>query len=383
MTHILIVSEPGIDGVFRHVEGLIHYLLESGVKVDFAYSSTRAGPTLIELVHNVKAAGGESIDLATSNAPSIKDLRALIRLRAFVQRRQPNVIHGHSSKAGALVRLLPIQKHIRRYYTPHAYYGMGGNKGLKASVFNVIEQLLGNCGRTIHLSPEESDFAKSTLRLTKAESIIIPNGVDFSLFRPCTSTSERLQIRQELGIVPDDIVIGSIGRLSYQKDPGTLYRAFAHFRRNTKNTDNVKLLHVGNGEVKDTVELTELAEQLEITEHIIRPPYRTDPEVFYRAMDAFCLSSRYEGLPYTGLEALASNLPLILADSPGLKSFGNIQYGFNQVYYGKTECPQSIANAMQQWFKAKHITTEHRALAEQHFSIQVACRQILELYQTE
>ncbi|CAA6696207.1 MULTISPECIES: glycosyltransferase [unclassified Lentimonas] len=382
MTRILMVSEPGIDGVFRHVEGLIDFLLKTGAEVDFAYSSARTAPPLLALVQRVNDAGGETLDLATSNAPSLADIRALLRLRAFVQRRKPTVIHGHSSKAGALVRLLPLKNNIGRYYTPHAYYGMGGNSGLKASIFNGIERLLGKRGCTIHLSPEESEFANTTLKLKNTQSTIIPNGVDFSLFHPANSASERDQIRQSLGIAPDAIVIGSIGRLSYQKDPSTLYRAFDHFRRNSTDSANIKLLHVGNGEAEDVTTLQALAQQLGITEAIIRPAYRSDPEVFYRAMDTFCLSSRYEGLPFTGLEALASNLPLILTDAPGLRSFGAKAYGFSDVYYGTLGSYESLAEAMQTWHVNRQSATNHRERAQVHFSIEEVYGQILELYRS-
>ena len=94
-------------------------------------------------------------------------------------------------------------------------------------------------------------------------------------------------------------------------------------------------------------EMHQLAVELGIADQVVRPAYRSDPEVFYRAMDAFCQSSRYEGLPFTGLEALAANLPLILTDAPGLQSFGDSGYGLSHVFYGKAD-EQSLATAMEE-----------------------------------
>ena len=98
---ILIVSEPGLDGVFRHVEGLMQCLLQvEGVKIDFAYSSNRGSAQLNALIQKVESNGGETLDLKTANSPSFTDLSAYRRLYAFAIRRRPSVTHAHSSKAG-------------------------------------------------------------------------------------------------------------------------------------------------------------------------------------------------------------------------------------------------------------------------------------------
>ena len=378
---VLIVSEPGIDGVFRHVEGLIDFLLISGVYVDFVYSSVRTTPTLYKLIKRVRNAGGQTLDIATGNGPSLADICALLRLSEFVRQRKPSIIHAHSSKAGALVRLLPLKKHIGLYYTPNAYYGMGVTLGLKNLIFNGIERRLGNRAISIHVSPEESEFAANTLKLNKAQSVTIPNAVDFNIFHPSESREQKARIKEQLGIPNDKIVIGSIGRLSCQKNPELLYRAFALFAEQRDQTEPLYLLHVGNGSATEMREMHQLAVELGIVDQVVRPAYRSDPEVFYRAMDAFCLSSRYEGLPFTGLEALASNLPLILTDAPGLQSFGDASYGFSHVYYGQLADDQSLADAMQAWYTRRNATVNHRTIAQQHFSIPEVYGKILQLYQ--
>jgi glycosyltransferase involved in cell wall biosynthesis len=378
---ILIVSEPGIDGVFRHVEGLIHFLHGlDNCHLDFAYSSKRGSAQLSALIQKVESNGGETLDLKTGNSPSFTDLSAYRRLYAFAKRRRPSVTHAHSSKAGALARLLPQSVSDQVFYTPHAYYGLGNSGGVKTLLFNSIERFLGPRGINIHLSPEESQFAEATLYLRPDGHVSIPNAVDFAIFREVASVEERAVIRQSLGLPEDAAVIGSIGRLSYQKNPELLYRAFARFAEQRDQAEPLYLLHVGNGSDSEMREIHQLAVELGITDQVVRPAYRSDPEIFYRAMDAFCLSSRYEGLPFTGLEALAANLPLILTDAPGLQSFGDSGYGLSHVFYGKAN-EQSLAGAMGAWFMKRTLPVNHRLRAQKHFSIPEVYGKILKLYE--
>ena len=56
---------------------------------------------------------------------------------------------------------------------------------------------------------------------------------------------------------------------------------------------------------------------LGIKDRIIRRTYLSEPLSFYRAIDGLILTSRYEGLSFAVLEALACDLPVILTEAPG------------------------------------------------------------------
>jgi glycosyltransferase involved in cell wall biosynthesis len=181
---ILLVTEPGVDGVFRHVEALASFLLEHGHQVHLAYSDVRGSDRLTQLVAKVTVAGGKTVNLAVSNAPGPGDLAALLKLRKLVQEARPDVIHAHSSKAGALARAL-VCLGVRQpvFYTPHAYYGLSGKGGMKALVFNAVETVLGRVGTTINLSEGEKAFARNALKIPQARLRLIANPVDCERFR--------------------------------------------------------------------------------------------------------------------------------------------------------------------------------------------------------
>jgi glycosyltransferase involved in cell wall biosynthesis len=295
------------------VEGLACYLFANKHDVNLAYSDVRGSTALYQLVDLIRARGGRCLNLAVSNAPEARDFGALRKLRSFARSIEPDVIHSHSSKAGALGRALALLGVRGRYfYTPNAYYGLNSRSGFRSGLFNLTERALGMIGTTINVSHDEAAFAREKLRISPRRIRVIHNPVDTARFTPADAT-RRIRARSQLGLAQDAIVLGAIGRISFQKDPHTLYRALVEsFRAEPR----LLLCHVGQGEMeKDIVELTCA---LQVERRVVRHAYLEQPICFYDAVDAVIMTSRYEGLPMTVLESMACDLPLILSDAPGM-----------------------------------------------------------------
>lgn len=371
---ILLVVEPGIDGVFRHVEGLVQFLLDQGCSLALAYSSRRSSDRLFQLVDKVRAAGGPVLDLGVGNAPETGDFQALGRLGKLLQAFRPAIVHAHSSKAGALARLLTFKRSVPLLYTPNAYYGMARGGTPKTLVFNAVEAILGRRGFTIHVSPEEAAFAFQTLGLPPARCTLVPNAVDCRKFLPATP-SQREKIRAEWGVPVRARVLGFMGRLTYQKDPLTLLQAFALI---LENIPQAHLLLLGRGELQPG--LHSFLQVNNLLDKVTWLDYLPDPVSFYAAIDLFMLSSRYEGLPLTVLEAMSCNLPLVLTDAPGLRSFRS--YGLSHLGYGTIGEPRSLARAALPHLQAASasLTPNHREVALTHFADTVVFPRILDLY---
>ncbi|OYW76493.1 MAG: hypothetical protein B7Z37_08650 [Verrucomicrobia bacterium 12-59-8] len=364
---ILLVTEPGVDGVFRHVEAMASFLLERGHRIHLAYSDVRGSDRLTQLVVKVSAAGGKTVNLGVSNAPGPGDVAAMLKLRRLVMEAQPDVIHAHSSKAGALARAL-VWLGVRRpvFYTPHAYYGLSGKSGMKSLLFNTVETVLGRVGTTINLSAGERAFAANTLKIPQARLRLIANPVDCLRFRPADA-SRRQEIRAALGVPAEAILLGSVGRLAFQKDPLTLYRAFA---KACQSRPELWLYHLGDGELSG--ECAALADQLGIRSRIIRQTYLSEPLSFYQALDGMILTSRYEGLSFAVLEALACDLPVILSQVPGNNDF--TEMGLSHCWSAAKENGDGFADVIGQWVQDRELVrpSNHREIAESRFS-QAAC----------
>lgn len=371
---VLQVVEPGLDGVFRHVEGLTSYLLNKDLPVDLAFSDVRGSDRLKCLIQYVKQKGGKTLNLRVANKPEISDFPAFLRLVFFVKRNGHSAIHSHSSKAGALGRALSRILKIPCFYTPNAYYGMGGATGMKTHLFNSLERFFSSWGHTIHVSPEEADFGIRVLGVKENRQYIIPNAVDLSVFKK-SAPPEKAKWRASLGLPEDALVLGTSGRFSPQKDPFTLYQAFLQC---AGDIPNLYLAHLGTGELEKSC--CDLLNSRGLAKRLIRIPYLEDSSTFYRGIDAFALTSRYEGLSFAVLEALASDLPLILSEAPGNRFFSTL--GLSHLATAPVGDVHAFSIRIREWLtsRGRDHPSNHRELARKHFDPETCYHQILGLY---
>lgn len=136
---------------------------------------------------------------------------------------------------------------------------------------------------------------------------IIYNGVEAD--RYAFNESVRMKYRKELGI-DDYVVIGNIGRFSFQKNHDFLIDIFSAI----KNGDSkYKLLLVGTGELEESIRAKVRA--LGLDNDVLFLGQRGDVPELLSAMDVFVMPSRFEGLPVTMVEAQMSSLPCVVSDN--------------------------------------------------------------------
>ena len=105
-------------------------------------------------------------------------------------------------------------------------------------------------------------------------------------------------------------VIVGIGRLTHQKDFGTLIRAFALVRKRKR----ARLLILGEGEDREALETLSL--DLGVAEDVCLPGFLRNPYAVLSRAALFVLSSRWEGLPGVLIEALACGSKVVATDCP-------------------------------------------------------------------
>jgi glycosyltransferase involved in cell wall biosynthesis len=132
-------------------------------------------------------------------------------------------------------------------------------------------------------------------------------GIDLAPFR---SRHDRAALRSELGIPPDALVIGHVGRFAPQKNHAFLVDIAAEAARRRSLTC---LLLVGDGALRLAIERRVRA--LGLTNRVIFAGWRSDvSRLLAGAVDVFVMPSTHEGLPLAGLEAQAAGVPLVLSD---------------------------------------------------------------------
>ena len=302
---ILLVLEACGGGAGRHVVDLARGLLRRGHDVSLLYSPCRADAWFLDEIQSL--AGLETHALSIGRSVSTVDIATARAVRRMIDRHGPyDVLHGHSSKAGALLRLSQLGRRAPVVYTPHAPITMDPDLSLPASLaYRVAEQLLAPlCRCIICVSPAERDHLLE-LGLPGKKLRVVCNGID------SIPAEDRQRIRESLNIDADTVCLGFIGRICHQKAVDRLLRVFASIR---EKADNMHLVIVGDG--PDLEEMTALAAGLDIASRVTfaGPVKGVD---MLSAFDIFLLPSRYEAMPYVLLEAAASRLPIVMTNVGG------------------------------------------------------------------
>lgn len=374
---VLLAVEPGIDGVFRCVEAQARRLLERGVRVHLAYSSRRSGPALAQLVAHVRAAGGQTLDLRVGNMPGPRDAVALAQLWRLVRAQRPDVIHGHSFKAGYLVRLLRLLGvSAPIFYTPHAYYRMNQRMSFNGAILIAVERLLGRIGKTIHVSRSENDYGREMIRLAPERQAVCYNGVDTTRFTPADAAG-RARLRAELGWPAGALVLGTVARYGAQKAPLTLYPAVLAA---LAADPLLHFAHLGEGDLRPKVDRLLAASPHRDRVHQIAS--FAAPHTFYQALDGFILPSRYEGLALAALEALSVGLPMILTDCPGNDELKF--YPLDAIRWTPVDDVPALVEAIAAWAAETRTgkALNHREVAQQVFDVVRCCDLIVDAYGT-
>lgn len=377
LKRLLMVTEPSRNGVFAYVADLIRHAHRHHpeIIVDLAYSSRRSGKQLPQIIQEIEERGGQTVDLEIGNAPRLADFRAALRLRRLILHTRPNLIHAHSSKAGALCRILR-QLHLPCVppvvYTPNAYFGMGQSKG--RFLFNWIESWLGGTGITINCSSDERAFGLKKLSLKPRRLALIYHGVDQTRFFPSDAAAKKL-LRRNFGLPEEKPILLTVGRDSAQKNYPPLYAALNQLLNN--NAPPFFFAHAGAG----STALRALLEP-DAQRHVFAFEHVAAMPDMLRAVDGFILTSRYEGLSFAVLEAISSNLKLFLTQAPG--SFCLKKIGFDEIeWMPSNPQPGDVVTALKKWGTACSLAPSPNQLqrARQWIDLPVQMEKTFHLYE--
>ncbi len=302
---ILLVLEACDGGAGRHVIDLTQGLLARGHQVSLRYSPQRAGPWFLAEVSALS--GLDSREISIGRAVTLNDFAVARQLRRSLATEAPyDIMHAHSSKAGAVLRLAQAGRNTKVIYTPHAPITMDPEMpAIKKVAYLLTERILaGLCKGIICVSPAERDHLLG-FGFRAGKLHVICNGIGSA------PAVDRDAIRRRLNLDPDSVCFGCVGRMSHQKAVDRAIRAFALVAE--QETD-ARLVLVGDG--PDQTTLKTLVAELGITEQVIFTGAVSGSEMM-AAFDVFLLPSRYEGMPYVLLEAAARKLPIIMADVGG------------------------------------------------------------------
>jgi glycosyltransferase involved in cell wall biosynthesis len=165
------------------------------------------------------------------------------------------------------------------------------------------------------------DIIRTNCNLDPIKVITVRNGIDLRLID--NVTIGRKEARLRLGIEGNEIVFGTVGRLTKTKGQIYLLDAYAKI---SKEIPYSQLVIVGEGPLSR--ELKKQADDLDISSQVIFTGYRTDVREILKGFDVFVLPSIAEGLSIALLEAMASQLPVVASNVGGIPEVVDCNSGF-------------------------------------------------------
>jgi glycosyltransferase involved in cell wall biosynthesis len=163
----------------------------------------------------------------------------------------------------------------------------------------------------IAVSESTRAFVEASEHVPAERTSTVHNGIDCETFRP--RPERRDQARNQWGLPADAFLIAGIGRLTHQKNFALFLDAAASV---LKAHPNAFFVLAGTGE--DEAALRSQAAELGIGERVRFLGFVRDMSALYPAVDMLLLTSRYEGLPITILEAMAAGIPIVAAKLDGI-----------------------------------------------------------------
>lgn len=228
-------------------------------------------------------------------------------LKRLIAEKQIDVLHAHDYKTDLLALLLSRSTGVRALATVHGWTGHSSRE--RFCYYPADKRVLARFQRLIAVS---SDIARELIEHgadpTRVTTVL--NAIDHRQFK--RDHSKVADCRAALGLTPQHVAIGAVGRLEPQKRFDLLMEAFAalHITR-----PELRLVIAGDGSLRRPLEAQRQA--LGLNDSVILTGHVTDVMPLHHAFDLFVQSSDYEGTPNAVLEAMAMETPIVATEAGG------------------------------------------------------------------
>ena len=230
------------------------------------------------------------------------DVSAIRELAEHMETAGYDVVHTHSAKAGLVGRVaarwqrVPAIVHTFHGFPFHPYQSRA-----RRGAYVAIERALGRI--TDRFLAVGSAVAADAVRLgiAPAERIrAIGSAVDSV---PPATMATRLEARRKLDLPPSARVVGTVGRLDFQKAPADMLAAFGKLSR------DVHFVWIGSGPMQAEMARKIAAAGAADRFHLLGE--RRDVAELLPALDVFAMASLYEGIPCSVVEAMECGIPVV------------------------------------------------------------------------
>jgi glycosyltransferase involved in cell wall biosynthesis len=299
---MLVVQSTSVGGMETHCVDVCTELVHRGVGVLAIVPEPQAFDDLGERFFR---AGASVTRLDTHGLHGrTRQVLRLISLIQICRQWRPEVVHLHTGGAtGGLAVVLAARYAARAVtvITEHDVPVPSPSRHQRISRWQIDRQV----HAIIAVSKRNARLRADRLKTPPHKLVSILNGVPIAKVSQAVRRRNRRDIRADMGIQSNDVVLGSLVRLAEGKGLHDLLRAFALARQPSS-----KLLIVGDGPLHS--ELETLASELGIAGDVRFAGHRSEPTPFLDAMDAFVLAVPAGSMSVALLEAMARGLPPVI-----------------------------------------------------------------------
>lgn len=291
--------------------------------LDLAHGAQRAGHDVTILV------GGDGIFFESAKGRGLScfslkymkreievasDFLGFFEIRRFIKKLRPDIVHVHSSKAGALGRLACKSLSVPVIFTAHGWAFTEGVSERRRKIYTFIERYMAQISDKI-ITVSEYDRRLALARGVGSEKgiVTIHNGM------PLLPKKQR---GNDCSKDEDAVFLIMVARFDEPKDQRALVKALAPLKEL-----KWKLELVGGGPLLE--ETRQVAEKLGLKDRVTFSGFCNDVAKRLERADIFVLISHWEGLPLTILEAMRAGLPVVASDVGGVsETIVNSETGF-------------------------------------------------------
>jgi glycosyltransferase involved in cell wall biosynthesis len=294
---------PHLGGMENCAREISEKLSQKGNIVEVFTSNIDCKNSIFKSVKNLKVNYLESYEVA--HTPIIPSL-----FIALMKIPKNSIIHLHVAQAFVPEIVWLVSKIRKIPYIAHMHLDVGpsGKLGFMLPIYKkfLLGNILHSASRVIVPTKDYVSLIIRKYKISNKKIVIIPSGVDLDNFKP--SKEKHVNSYKLL----------FVGRLSIQKNIPLLIKSFKRVVNN--GIDNISLSIVGNGEEKD--EIIDLIKRKKLEGKIIMHGALRGRKLYqmYKDSDIFILTSRAESFGIVLLEAMASGLPIIASNIPGIRN---------------------------------------------------------------
>lgn len=283
---------------------------------------------LLSLVENLDRDRFEPVVLSFTDGPMVERLQKLgvktyviytekpfdvtkwRKVRALLQEEKIDLVHAHGTRASSNTLWAARSLGVPLIYTIHGWSFHNDQSPLVRRLRILGEQWITTRSK-VNIAVSASNRQSGLDHIPALKAVVINNGIDQQKFSPSRTLSD---VRRELNIPADAVLVLFIARFTAHKQPLTLIRAF---RKALASLPRMHLLMVGDGDQKE--EGLQLVKELGMVESVHFQAFRQDVPDVLAAADIFVLPSLWEGLPIGLLEAMAMGKAVIATSVDGTR----------------------------------------------------------------